>query len=270
MQIAEGSKLADFEVESLSARQLRELASEYYWYHSIDLGKGVITPGDYDMREYLDFYRFPSDMSGMKVLDVGRGSGFFSFEFERRGAEVTATEIGSFFDWDFVGGEAERDRRLAEIGDVEGYTRRHITGAFDFAHMALASKVIPKTVNVYNISPTTVGGPFDLIFMGSLTSHLRDCMRAFERLRNVIRPGGLCIIASPSIDMSPHEAFALAVLVGPTGDPDRRSWWIFNKRCLIEMLQCAGFGKAEIVAEFVLPLARTGAACPHIVAHATA
>src|SRR4051812_33368202 len=33
--------------------------ADYHWYHCIDLGNGVITDGDYDMREYLDAYQFP-------------------------------------------------------------------------------------------------------------------------------------------------------------------------------------------------------------------
>ncbi len=83
---------------------------DFCWYHCIDLGDGVMAEGDYDMQRYLPAYRFPEDLRGKRVLDVGRASGFFSFEFERRGADVTATELDSFFDWDFVGGEPERQR----------------------------------------------------------------------------------------------------------------------------------------------------------------
>jgi len=71
----------------------------YYWYHCIELQDGVITDGDYQMLDYLGNYKFPDSMAGMHVLDVGRASGFFAFEFERRGAAVTATEINSFLDW---------------------------------------------------------------------------------------------------------------------------------------------------------------------------
>src|SRR5262245_59022582 len=66
---------------------------DFYWYHCIDLGNGIVTDGDYDMTQYLAHYGFPDDLHGKRVLDVGRASGFFSFEFERRGADVTATEI---------------------------------------------------------------------------------------------------------------------------------------------------------------------------------
>ena len=34
-------------------------------------------------------------MTGMRVLDVGYGNGFFAFEFEIRGAEVTSVDLPS-------------------------------------------------------------------------------------------------------------------------------------------------------------------------------
>jgi hypothetical protein len=105
------------------------------------------------MSEYLTAYALPSNMTGMKVLDVGRASGFFSFEFERRGADVTATEIRSYFDWDFVGGTKVRDKRRIETKDPEEFTKRQITGAFFHAHCVKDSKVKPVFANVYDLSP---------------------------------------------------------------------------------------------------------------------
>jgi len=99
---------------------LQKQASKYYWYHSVDFGNGVIIDGDYDIREVLLHYGFPERMDGMDVLDVGRASGFFALEFERRPAAVAATDVRSFLDWDFgkripssaslVGGDEQRER----------------------------------------------------------------------------------------------------------------------------------------------------------------
>ena len=44
-----------------------------------------VTPGLYDYRATLDNFHFPENMEGMTVLDVGSATGFFAFEFERRG-----------------------------------------------------------------------------------------------------------------------------------------------------------------------------------------
>jgi hypothetical protein len=68
-----------------------------YWYHSIDLpidGGVVRTPGEYDHSSYLTKYGFPESLAGKRVLDIGAADGYFSFEFERRGAaEVVAGDL---------------------------------------------------------------------------------------------------------------------------------------------------------------------------------
>src|SRR5262249_20086586 len=58
------------------------------WFHSIDLGTGVVTPGvksrDALERE-LAALRLP-DLRGRSVLDIGAWDGFFAFACERAGA----------------------------------------------------------------------------------------------------------------------------------------------------------------------------------------
>ena len=68
-------------------------------------------------------------MSGMKVLDVGRASGFFSFEFERRGANVLAVELPSPLQKDFVGGEFTRGIKAEEqVKQPRQRARRNTAG----------------------------------------------------------------------------------------------------------------------------------------------
>lgn len=250
------------------ADRIKETAAAYYWYHCIDLGQGVLTDGDYDMNPLLDHYAFPRQMAGLSVLDVGRASGFFSFEFEQRGAAVTATELGSYFDWDFVGGTAARDAKLAAISDPGAHTLRGITGAFHFAKRVKGSQVVEKTINVYGLSPEALGGhKFDIVFAGSITSHLRDPVLAFERLRSVTR--GTCIVAAPSFEIAEVAAHPMLRLVG-TMDSDRRSWWVVNARGLEELLLCAGFRTVKIVSRFNLANRRIPSLIvEHLVAHAT-
>jgi tRNA (mo5U34)-methyltransferase len=246
---------------------LQKEASKYYWYHCVDLGNGVITDGDYDIRDLLPHYGFPERMDGMDVLDVARGSGFFAFEFERRGAAVTATDICSFLDWDFVGGDEERQARRNAIGDVEAFTIENITGAFEFASTVRKSRVISKLINVYEMTPEAFGNRrFDLVFAGSITSHLRDPILAFERLYKLTKHR--CVVAAPAFEIPEVAHFPVMALVG-TMDSDRRSWWVVNQRCLIEMLRCAGFRQVRIVSQFILPNRRVPSLnLLHLVAHA--
>src|ERR1035437_2369557 len=80
-------------------------AAEFFWYHTIDLGDGLVTPGLYDFRETLDCFGFPSDMKGMTALDVGSATGFFSFEFEKRGARVISVDLPSLEELDRFPGQ---------------------------------------------------------------------------------------------------------------------------------------------------------------------
>lgn len=253
--------------ESSAGMALREEAAKYYWYHSIDLGGGVIIEGDYDPGALLPKYGFPDRMDGLTVLDVGRGSGFFAFEFERRGAAVVATDIASFFDWDFVGGENEKNSRRQAVAAPEAFSVHEITGAFDFARSVKKSQVISRLINVYDLSPDAFGGDrFDLVFAGSILSHVRDPILALERLYSVTKHS--CIVAAPVFDIPAVQDHAMMSLVG-TLDSDRRSWWVLNSRCLTEMLRCAGFAQVEIHSHFTLVNKRVPSLqIDHVVAHA--
>ena len=55
------------------------------WYHTLDLGSGVVTEGMFDLRPVVDRYGLPARMDGMRALDVGTWDGFWAFEMERRG-----------------------------------------------------------------------------------------------------------------------------------------------------------------------------------------
>ena len=56
------------------------------WFHTIDLGDGIVTPGQDESARKLGWLHLPHSLQGKSVLDVGARDGFFSFEAERRGA----------------------------------------------------------------------------------------------------------------------------------------------------------------------------------------
>src|SRR5215210_1776907 len=66
-----------------------------------DFGNGLVTkprPVETRFRRRLRLLQIPGDLSGKSVLDIGAWDGYFSFEFERRGAErVLAIDTHS---WD--------------------------------------------------------------------------------------------------------------------------------------------------------------------------
>ena len=254
---------AAHEGRPLGRSELLAEAARFYWYHCVELSPGVVTDGDYDMAPLWSRYGFPEDMTGMNVLDVGRGSGFFAFAFEDLGANVVATEIGSLADWDWVGGPAAHAERLVAY---PRFAATDALGAFHFAKAIRASNVEARTLNVYELDPSRFDGRrFDLVFAGSLASHLRDPILAFARLRSVTR--GLCIVAAPSFEIPAVAEYAMTALVG-MADKDLRSWWVMNARGLRETLRCAGFAKVEVVSAFRLQHRHRDVAVDHLVAHA--
>jgi tRNA (mo5U34)-methyltransferase len=238
--------------EGPESSPLYDRINSAYWYHVIDLGHGILTPGDYDVRPFVDHYAIPCDLTGKDVLDVGRASGFFSFEFERRGARVVATDLPSFFDWDFVGGHAVSSQRRASVADHRSYDKVEIFGAFEIAHRILNSTVESVLINVYDMAPEVFGGKlFDITFVGSLLTHLKNPILALEKIHSVTKRK--IILSSPILDA--QNPLPLMCLVG-TADSDGRSWWLPNLRCLIEMLRCVGFEDVEAKATFYLENSR--------------
>src|ERR671934_3136918 len=95
----------------MASDQLRAAVNRIKWFHRIDLGHGVITPGDDDTPAKLATLGFPEDLRGQTVLDIGAWDGFFSFEAERRGASRGAAPHSVFLTGQ--GGGAENGVGLA-------------------------------------------------------------------------------------------------------------------------------------------------------------
>lgn len=133
MSIA-GEFLRDTEAFNRRARELGlEDVSRYYWYHTVELPGGLVTPGLYDFRATYLCFGFPEQMSGLRVLDIGSATGFFAFEFARRGAAVTSVELPSLYAIDRFPGqdiqhsldEVQRMIFPESVDETRGLIRRH-------------------------------------------------------------------------------------------------------------------------------------------------
>lgn len=58
---------------------------ENYWYQTIPVCDGIVTPGTVDSRKRLELLDLP-DLTGKTVLDVGCNSGMYSFECKKKNA----------------------------------------------------------------------------------------------------------------------------------------------------------------------------------------
>jgi tRNA (mo5U34)-methyltransferase len=233
----------------------------YYWYHTVDLGKGIVTPGDYDYRASLSNYRFPDNMRGMRVLDVGSATGFFAFEFERRGADVVSVELPSIADWDMPTGEA-RDQtlqalmRFHDVDTIEAVQHFHLDGPFEFCRRMLGSKVTRCHSRIYDLSPAKVGADkFDLVFIGDVLLH------TFSPLAGLAAVAPLCRGTLIMTDAPTPGFDGIPVMVYRGGESplsDGRTWWNLNQLCLEQMLKRVGFRDVAVVGRHQGILRRDG------------
>ena len=250
--------LGDFHerAERLGLGEVRDL----YWYHSIDLGDGLVTPGMHDYRATLPAFRFPETMRGMRVLDVGSATGFFAFEFERRGAQVVSVELPSLDALDRFPGQTT-EQVVAKIGKMLASCRPGsssaaspcsaaelyfalLEGPFQFCKRQLHSNVGRCYSTVYDLSREKLGGrEFDLIFVGDVLVHTLYPLRALAALAPLCKG---TLVLSQNIPEQPPEP-AMLYVGGANPSEDDVSWWLPNKACLEQMLHKLGFRTVEEV-----------------------
>ena len=228
------------------------------WYHTIDLGNGVVTPGFLDHRGQLDQYGLPESLAGMRCLDAATCDGFWAFEMERRGAaEVVGIDVFSLADCDFP---------MNWRDDLLRHRKNEIKGqGFAYARRALQSRVKRKVLSVYDLSPARVG-TFDFVFLSDVLLHLKEPMRALEALRSVARGDGI-IADMYDTELEPGGFPMAARLIMSHERPDDYSgyfWWSHSPSYLQSMLLLAGFTKAEQTGTLVLDT-RIGYQVPKVI-----
>jgi hypothetical protein len=172
------------------------------FYKAIDLpGRGSV-PGIWDHRGSENVYLAHTDFNGRTALDVGPANGLWSFEMERRGARVTAIELGHDDDWDMVPYSNPQDGLAGIItSSVESSV-----ADFWMCHAAFNSQVELKLGTAYAV-PDLVENT-DVAMMGNILQHLRDPFLAIERVASIARQR---IIISESVWFE-DEAFMNAAL----------------------------------------------------------
>ncbi len=247
---------ASGEIEKLSGREaavkaLRGRFDDIGWYHTQELAPGLVTPGMFELRPSIPEYGIPDDLTGMRVLDVGTFEGFWAFELERRGAEVTALDIDRVHELDWP-----PRLRPAEDGERgEG---------FRLAHAALGSSVRRVGMSIYDATPSAVGGRFDLVFCGSVLIHLRDPMLALERMA-ALCDGRLILAEERSRKL---DRLRIAGAVEFCADQPWSVWWRPATRTWLSMVQTAGFDDVQIHSHFEMRFRDRRGGVPHVVIHA--
>lgn len=224
------------------AAELRAAVGCFTWYHSIDLGDGVVTPGMFDHRAAVERYLLPQDLSGLRCLDVGTMDGFWAFAMERRGAaEVVAVDVEDpeALDWP----PSLRERIVKTLDETKA-------DRFELVRKALGSSVRRQICSVYDLGPEI--GRFDLVFCGDLLVHLKDPATAVQRIRSVTTHSA--IVANPVKEHFPYRRRPLAQFDGIA----EFEWWLPNLAALERLMTSAGFVRLQTGRPFQLPATAGG------------
>jgi tRNA (mo5U34)-methyltransferase len=234
---------------------LQKVESVPFWFHSIDLGQGIVTPGHNRaavLREDVQRLRLP-DLKGKTVLDVNAWDGYYSFEAERRGAARVVALDKMMWAMDLGGWKMHfqecREKRVAPLPfqQTPYWHPETLPGkaGFDVAREALKSDVVAVVDDLMEMDVSTLG-QFDVVlFLGTLY-HMVDPLNALRRVARVTK--NLAIIETEAVTIPGFEDRALGEFFpGNELHGDSSNWWSFNERALLGLCRTAGFNEARLV-----------------------
>jgi len=195
---------------------LKSEVAKIEWFHRIDLGNGIVTPGV----STPGLNVLPKDLSGVTVLDVGAADGAYSFEAERRGAKrVLALD---YYYWN------------------RGWGSK---AGFELARKALESKVEDMELDLFELTAERIG-QFDLVLLMGVLHMVRHPLLALERIFSVT---GSRMILQAHLDMQYCNKPVMRFYPGRELENDPEGWWSPNQPALEAMLKSAGFREIKRV-----------------------
>lgn len=267
--------------ETIDSQELNKFLNNASWYHSINFPGGLHSKGVYDHRNVLNYYGFPEYLTGKTVLDVGCSDGFFSFEFEKRGADKILAVDTNKFDGSIAIDPSPSKKDVYEKKYAENYAKNNYflslakkmglerVHTFLLTKKMLNSSVEYQDCSIYNLKK--LDRKFDFVFCGDLIEHLKNPVEATEQLKDICNDH--CIVALSSVTKIPWWGFLLSIdprfkgrLVTYWGDWGG-SFFHFTAKSYKKLLLASGFKRVEIFSEFKLKNKRTGENNRHAVFH---
>ncbi len=200
---------------------LRSIVQRFSWFHSIDLGQGVITEGrksaEIVAQEAETLFR-PVSLSGKSLLDIGAWNGAYSFEAKRRGAaRVVAADSGNW-----------------HTGKMKGFE------AFSVARAALQLDIEDFVLNIEHELPDNFG-PFDIVLFSGVFYHLRNPLFG---LANAARLARECLIVETHIET--RDGLSMTFYPGRELAYDPSNWWGPTEAMMVALLRDNGFRQVDV------------------------
>jgi tRNA (mo5U34)-methyltransferase len=231
-------------------QELQAQADAMGWYHTIDLGDGVVTKGISVQETSADVI---PDVTGRSVLDIGAWDGKFSFAAERAGA--TRVVALDHYAWgvDFVarGAYWEECMRAGTLPDQSrdetDFWHPELPGrrGFEFAAAALGSKVEPVVADFQTIDLDELG-QFDVVLYLGVLYHMKEPLTCLERLRVVTKEVAVIETEAVHIEGLDNEVL-LQFHAGSSLRTDFGNWYVPTIQALHNLCRAAGFTRIETV-----------------------
>jgi len=207
------SEARDSRVIAESRRQIERL-SQLGWYHSIELPDGGVIEGHQSveqLRRRLRQFPVPADLTGKRVLDIGAWDGWFSFEMEKRGAEVLAVD-------------STRNTRLTE------------------AKKLLGSRVEYRIADICRLTAKDVG-TFDIVLFLGVLYHVKHPLLALENVCGMCRDMACIESFVTDGDLGAIQSMEFYETTELRGQLD--NWVGPNAACLTAFCRTAGFARVN-------------------------
>lgn len=203
----------------MTTADLKAQIDALIWFHSIDFGNGIVSPGvksaELLLQEADSFFGAISP-AGRSVLDVGAWNGFFSFEAKRRGAaRVIASD------------------KYAWITHLNGRP------GFELARAQLGLDVEPVELDVGELTLEDPGA-CDIVLFAGVFYHLFEAPRL---LKHVATLATQLLVVETHQDLLEVARPAMVYYPGTTLAGDASNYWGPNPPLIRDLLAECGYGR---------------------------
>ena len=243
-----------------NSQELQAQADSIPWFHTIDLGDGVITKG---IGIQATGSEILPDVTDRSVLDIGAWDGKFSFLAEQAGARrVVALDHyawgvdfgarGAYWEECICNGSLPDHSR-----DETDFWRADLPGrrGFEFASATLKSQVEPVVADFRTADLDKVG-EFDVVLYLGVLYHMKEPLTCLTRLRTVTKE--VAVIETEAMHIHGLDQEALVQFhAGSSLRTDFGNWFVPTIEALHSMCREAGFSEVRtIVGPPTAPLER--------------
>jgi tRNA (mo5U34)-methyltransferase len=239
----------------LTPEQLRQYVGRMGWYHQIDLGNGVITPGMKSREDIRREWELAAlgDLAGKSALDIGGIDGAYAFLAEQAGASpvavldhylwaADANQYARIYHEHVAAGTIPPAPHESDAWHPESLPSRW---RIDTARQALHSRVETIALDFTECDLAAIG-QWDIVLYLGVLYHMPDPFRVLRRLAAVTREQA--IIETEAMFIRSHPEALWRFFAHGELNHDRSNWWTPNLNALMGMIGAAGFKDAEILA----------------------